>query len=286
MSVFEKTYDVIVVGGGHAGTALASGCGHATQLRCPYHGWTYDLDGRLRTAPRTAGLKGFRREDFGLVPISVSTWGPLLLLNPTGDLPAPDLEPLSSRLEAMDWSQLVYHSSRSYELACNWKVFVDNYLDGGYHVECLHPDLAAELDLANYTTDLYDRFSIQSSPSSGDATDRLAGDAIYAWVYPNLMINRYGPMMDINVVTPTGPGTCRVDFDWYFHQGCTERFKEESLVYSQQVQTEDIDICEAVQVGMGSSHFHPGPYAPRVEMGKHHFHGLLAADLQGDGDGP
>ena len=214
------------------------------------------------------------------MPLSVHTWGPLLMVNPTPDAPLPSRSPLTERLDASGWGDLVYHSSRSYELGCNWKVFIDNYLDGGYHVAFLHPSLAAELDLDAYGTELFERFSIQSTPASETASSRLEGEAIYAWVYPNLMINRYGPMMDINVVHPTGPESCRVDFDWFFHPDCDADFIQDSLASSEQVQIEDMDICRAVQVGMGSSHFQPGPYAPRVEVGKHHFHQLLAADLQ------
>jgi len=113
-----------------------------------------------------------------------------------------------------------------------------------------------------------------------DARERVNTQAIYAWIYPNVMINRYGPMMDTNVVFPTGPSSCRVVFDWYFQPGCDDEFIAQSIKASERVQEEDIAICESLQVGMGSRHFRPGPYAPRVETGKLHFHRLLHADTQ------
>jgi choline monooxygenase len=264
----------------HNGTAIAQGCGQVDALTCPYHGWRYGLDGRLLSAPRTAGLADFDRAEFSLIPMGLHTFGPLVMVHPEGPKDAPDWGPLHARLETTQWRDQAFHGSRSYHLDCNWKVPVDNYLDGGYHVGAVHPALAAQLDTGAYRTELFDTFSIQSVPAAADAGERLSGEALYAWVYPNLMINRYGPMLDINVVHPTGPETCRVDFDWYFASDCEPAFIEQSLEASDRVQQEDMAICASVQRGMASRHFRPGPYAPHVEMGKHHFHRLLARDLE------
>ncbi|MBR58054.1 MAG: hypothetical protein CMH54_08525 [Myxococcales bacterium] len=262
----------------HNGTPVAEGRGKAEQFVCPYHGWRYHLDGRLSKAPRLGGIKDFNREEFGLRPLQVQQFGPLILLNISGDCSPLDLSVLTTQLDASGWDKLKRVERRSYHLKCNWKVFIDNYLDGGYHVPSLHQDLAADLDLQSYRTELFERYSIQTVGATTGSSARI-GDAIYAWVYPNLMINRYGPMMDVNVVVPTGAETCRVDFDWYFEPGSDASFIAESIVASEQVQDEDIAVCNALQEGMRSMHFRPGPYAPRVEQGKHHFHGLIASDL-------
>jgi choline monooxygenase len=263
----------------HNGTALVKGCGQAEQLQCPYHGWRYGLDGRLLSAPRTAGLRDFDRADFGLIELEIWVLGPLVMVSPSGSQKPPALAPLMSRLAQTNWSQLRYHSQHSYHLDCNWKVVVDNYLDGGYHINTVHPELGRNLDQSAYRTELFDGFSIQSATASATATERLSGEAIYAWLYPNLMINRYGPMLDINVVHPTGPEQCQVDFYWFFKDDCTEAFIEQSLADSDRVQQEDMRICAQVQRGLGDRHFRPGPYAPKVEMSKYQFHGMLAADL-------
>jgi len=263
----------------HNGTQVAVGRGITDKLTCPYHGWTYQLDGTLATAPRLGGVKEFRREDYALPSLPVMELGPLVLVHLNGSGRPLPLDELTRRLDASGWEGLVRRERRTYELQCNWKVFVDNYLDGGYHVPFLHRDLAEELDLDGYRTELFDRYSIQTVAPAPDATKRLNRDALYAWVYPNLMINRYGPMMDINVVVPTGPTSCRVIFDWYFDSTCEDAFIQKALRSSEQVQNEDIAICESLQVGMGSIHFRPGPYAPKVEMGKLQFHRLVHADM-------
>ena len=263
----------------HNGTQVAEGAGHAETLVCPYHGWAYDLQGQLKKAPRIAGIKGFDRDTYSLQPIGLQVFGPLVLVNGSGDATALDLDSLTSDFEATGWQDLVRVERRSYELFCNWKVFIDNYLDGGYHVPFLHRDLAAELDLSGYETECFDSHAVQRVASSSEAGERLSGEALYAWVYPNLMINRYGSMMDINVVTPMGPEKCRVDFDWYMEPDLDPALIHDRLTASEQVQDEDIAICESLQVGLGSQHYRPGPYAPRVEHAKYLFHRLVAADL-------
>ena len=262
----------------HNGTPVAQGEGQLDQLVCSYHGWTYDLTGRLTKAPRMAGIADFERSDFGLVALPLKVFGPLILINLSGSSQPLEVTEVEQQLEQRQWNNLQLREQRSYEIACNWKVFVDNYLDGGYHVPSLHQDLASGLDMDSYSTDVFGSSALQSVHSSSAANERVAGAALYAWIYPNLMINRYGPMMDINRVTPLGAGRCRVDFDWYFEADCSDDFVEKSLRSSDQVQQEDIAVCEALQRGMGSVHYRPGPYAPRVEMAKHHFHRMLARD--------
>jgi choline monooxygenase len=263
----------------HNGTQVASGRGRAQRLVCPYHGWAYHLDGRLAKAPRIAGIRDFDRDEFALGRLEVCEIGPLIFVNVDGLAPPLELPELQRRLDATGWQDLVRVERRSYELDCNWKVFIDNYLDGGYHVPSLHPALAAELDLGSYRTEIFERYSIQSVPPAKDASARLSHSALYAWVYPTLMLNRYGPMMDVNVVFPLGPERCSVQFDWYFEPGCDPEFIAASIAASEQVQDEDVAISKSVQVGLGSMHYRPGLYAPQVEQGKHHFHRLVHEDV-------
>ncbi len=270
----------------HNGTQVAEGEGRLDALVCPYHGWTYNLRGQLTKAPRLAGIESFDRGDYNLSQIGLQVFGPLVLINGSGGAQALGLDGLTRELDATGWQDLVRVERRSYELFCNWKVFVDNYLDGGYHVPFLHRDLAAELDLKGYQTECYEHYALQRVSSGQGAGERLQGEALYVWVYPNLMINRYGAMMDINVVTPMGPERCRVDFDWYMEPDQDPGLIHDRLTASEQVQDEDIAICESLQVGLGSQHYRPGPYAPRVETAKHLFHRLVAQDLTRGSDSP
>ena len=273
----------------HHAALVAQAVGRCEQLVCPYHGWTYELDGRLRKAPGLGKATGFDVADYGLQPIALATWGPWVLLH-FGNQPAElisQIESLDARLAATGFDQLVFVARRSYELTCNWKVFVDNYLDGGYHVEVLHRDLAGQLDTAGYQIEVAERYSIQSCAAntgasqdtggaSVDFAERIGSQALYAWVYPNFMINRYGPIMDTNWVVPLGVDRTLTVFDYFFEPRLAgdRDFVERSLAASHQVQLEDVGICESVQQGLASRSYDRGRYAA-VERPMHAFHCLL-----------
>jgi choline monooxygenase len=276
----------------HHASHLVEGQGKVDRLTCPYHGWCYDLDGSLRSAPRLGGVREFDRSNYGLIPMDVAVWGPVVFARIDGDGPSLEISmaPVSSRV---DCSSLRFVTRRSYEVGCNWKVFVDNYLDGGYHVGHLHHGLASQLDLDSYRTEIEGRVSLQTCSSGADGgkgvgvdfQERLGAGAVYAFVYPNFMINRYGPVMDTNWAVPLGPDRTLTVFDYFFDRDCDQQFIERSVEASDRVQQEDIAICEAVQRGLRSSAFDRGPYAPRVEQAAHHFHCLLKEDLAAGIDG-
>jgi choline monooxygenase len=270
----------------HHAALVASGDGCANQLTCPYHGWTYDLDGRLRKAPRLGAVKEFQRGQYGLRPIALEQWGPWIWLNFSPFPPplAQQLEPLSRLVDPRSLDRLSFRQQRSYEIQCNWKVYVDNYLDGGYHVEVAHQALAAQLDLDQYQTRLAPPLVLQTCGAGGsqqgeDFAERLAGGAVYAWLYPNWMFNRYGPILDTNWVVPISAERCVTIFDYYFEADCDDEFVERSLASSHRVQVEDIEICESVQRGLRSQGYDVGRYAPSLEIGEYSFHHWLARDL-------
>jgi choline monooxygenase len=159
----------------------------------------------------------------------------------------------------------------------------------------LHKGLAAQLDLTTYETKIFDRFSIQSSAGTSDTTggdsesvgqdfaERLGKEAVYVWMYPNLMINRYGSTMDTNWVMPITHDRTLVIIDFYFQDvdGPEARdFIEKSMAASEVVQQEDISISESVQRGLCSTSYDRGRYSALKEMGEHHFHRLLAQDFR------
>jgi len=276
----------------HHAAEVCSGSGQLNELSCPYHGWTYRLDGRLTRAPHLGRNDVFDRDRFSLKPAHVAAWGPLVFVY-LGENPPPldpQLAELKRRLDAMGTDTLSFVASRSYDLKCNWKVYVDNYLDGGYHVAVLHKALAGQLDLDTYVTEVFDRFSIQSvrSPEAprgeagGDFAERIGAEALYAFVHPNFMLNRYGPILDTNWVVPLSQDTTRVVFDYYFLEtegDAAREFIERSITASHRVQEEDIQICESVQRGLGSPAYDRGIYAPKIEKAAYAFHRTLAAEL-------
>lgn len=271
----------------HKATEVCAGSGTLPHLTCPYHGWTYRLDGSLRTAPRMAGLEALDRTEMALPALGVVTFGPLVLIHADRNAAPPDLEALARAFDATGWTALQWYGRRTWEVACNWKAYCDNYLDGGYHVAHVHPSLAAQLDLDGYRTELADTWNLQTCPSrEGTVAGRTEGGALYAWVYPNLMLNRYGPCLDTNLVHPISERRCRVTFDFWFDpvHVTDEQWKARSLDDSERTQLEDMDVSERVQVGMETGTWRNGPYAPKVELGIHHFHRLLAADLRKEVD--
>lgn len=265
--------------------------GCATRLRCPYHGWTYGLDGSLKGVPEFDGVANFAREANGLPPLAVETWGPFVFVHPGEPRQslADFLSPLGDVLAPFDLTRLVYYGTKSYDLECNWKVYCDNYLDGGYHVHSIHPGLAPVLDYKNYKTELHRNFSVQSAPlkapeageDASAAAVRTGASAAYVWVYPNFMLNAYAGVMDTNLALPLGPDRCRVVFDFYFAEGAMtpERFGE-SVQVADQIQAEDVGICEDVQRGLKSRRFVAGRFSVRREAGVYHFHRLLAKQLR------
>jgi choline monooxygenase len=274
----------------HAAAVVTQPCGQASLLHCPYHGWNYGLDGSLKGMPEFEGVENFDRAQNGLVPIRVETWECFVFVNLDNHaIPLAEfLGGLVKRMAPLGISKLHYFDRRTYNIHCNWKVFVDNYLDGGYHVPHLHKGLSSVLDYKQYTIENEDRYCLQSSPmvaSDEDAatgTTRKGDRAWYFWQHPNLMINCYEGYMDTNLVIPVDVDHCHVIFDFYFADVSEARrdYNEQSVNVGNRVQEEDLGICEDVQRGLKSRAYRAGRLSVRREAGEQLFHRLLAADLK------
>lgn len=270
-----------------AAVVMPEPCGHATKLRCRYHGWTYDLEGNLKGVPEFAGVQNFDKDAEGLVPLgAVEVWGPFVFVHVK-----PPREPLAASLAPLaEWAErtspftaMNHHARREYRVKCNWKVYIDNYLDGGYHVNTVHPNLAGVLNYADYTTTLFAKSSLQSAPlkpATGDAGRTRVGErASYWWLWPNFMLNHTDGVLDTNLVLPVGENECRVVFDFFFRDDATADFRAASLRTADEVQDEDRIICEDVQRGLQSRSYETGRYSVEREAGGHHFHRLLDAAI-------
>jgi choline monooxygenase len=274
----------------HAAKVVTEPCGSASILHCPYHGWNYGLDGSLKGMPEFDGVKNFEREENGLVPVKVETWEAFVFVNLD-----PQAKPLSkflgglvNRCAPLGLSKLHFFERKTYDIVCNWKVYVDNYLDGGYHVPHLHKGLNSVLDYKQYTIENEDRYCLQSSPmvtsdeDAATATTRKGDRAWYFWQYPNFMINCYEGYMDTNLVVPVDVDHCRVIFYFYFSDISEARrgYNTQSIAVGDRVQDEDLGICEDVQRGLKSRAYGAGRLSVRREKGEQLFHRLLAADLK------
>jgi choline monooxygenase len=270
----------------HRAGPVASGSGSCRAFSCGYHGWSYGLDGRLLGTPEFDGVEDFRREDVRLPSFRADTWIGLVFahLDPAAPALLATLDALGPRLESRGLAAMGRAFRRDWTLDCNWKVYVDNYLEG-YHIPIVHPGLMKELDYGAYRTETFRNHSLQIAPIKRQGGALRAGDgdeAEYWWIWPNLMLNVYPDNFSTNLILPLGPGRTLTVFEWFFpdpeRADVAERVRQ-TVAFSDEVQREDIAICEAVQRGLASATYERGRYAPRRETGVHHFHRLWADTL-------
>lgn len=284
----------------HAAAVMTEPEGQVHQLRCPYHGWTYSLEGELKGTPDFSGVCSFDRSANGLLPVDMSVWQNWVFVKVANENAAGNKATLEnflgsdliSQIAPLGIENLHWMERRYYSFDCNWKVFVDNYLDGGYHVPYLHKGLDSVLDYSNYTIENGSRFCLQSSPMVSEGAEgetgavRRGDRALYYWIYPNFMINIYDGVMDTNVVIPQGVNKSIVIFDFYFPD-VSEAARESNLAsigIGDRIQHEDVSICKSVQRGLSSQAYQAGRLSVRREAGEHLFHRLLHADLRGGVD--
>src|ERR1700751_1948146 len=266
----------------HRGGPIALGSGCKNVLRCGYHGWTYTLDGRLVGTPDVDGVEFFDRSMMGMVPLRLETWEQFIFVN--FDRQA---EPLATYLgnileqaRGFQFAGLQFAERRDYVIDCNWKLYVDNYLEG-YHIPIAHPGLMREIDYAQYRTQTFRYYSQQFAPiramKSEDSGERLYApgvalkEALYFWVFPNLMVNIYPDNVSTNLILPISQEKTLTIFEWFFHDAGSSSMQErvkKAVQFSDEVQQEDIGLCESVQRGLRSVTYDRGLYSVRRENGE------------------
>ena len=271
----------------HRAGPVTSGEGNKKVFQCGYHGWTYTLDGRVHGTPEFDGVACFSKETTCLPEFKVDTWAGLVFVNIDSDC-APlskIFEEITGVLGPRDFSAMRLAARKDWYVECNWKVYVDNYLEG-YHIPIVHPGLNREIDYQKYRTETWAYSSIQHSPIKKSEAARLRvvegeanNEAQFFWVFPNLMLNVYPDNYSTNLIVPLGPERTLTIFEWYFDDAEQAEVKErarQTVEFSDEVQLEDIRICEAVQRGLRSRFYDRGRYSVKRENGVHHFHGLLS----------
>lgn len=253
----------------------------AKSLRCRYHGWTYTLDGVLRSAPEMGDARDFTPGDIRLPQLATRVWQGLVFAA-TDEATAPPFEQFVAGIDARigpdrDLAGFGHHQRIGYDIPCNWKVYVDNYLEG-YHVPHVHPELNRMLDYRSYVTETAEWHSFQWSPLESGEGLYGSGDALYYWMWPNTMLNILPGRLQTNRVIPKGVDMCRVEFDFYYTVDDSEAGQARRAAdreFSDVVQDEDIRICIDVQKGLSSGSYVAGRLNPLRENAVHHFHELL-----------
>jgi choline monooxygenase len=281
----------------HRGSQLLpDGCGNRKTLQCLYHAWTYNLDGSLRAAPGSKDEPGFNKEELGLLPIQIDSWGPFLFVNLD-----PQAPPLSATLGTLP--QLVAATglplnaikrrvSRTYDIKANWKVVVDNYLEC-YHCPIAHKAFTDLIDLDHYHVTEYEYFSAQTGPVRASAKDGKAslyeiGEGVeagfYAFLWPNFTINIYpGPgNVSLNLFVPVDTNRTLAIYEYCFVDAVGEAEERDFVKFIDQVQEEDVVLCESVQRGLRSGFFQQGKLMLSRENGLRHFQKLVHRYLADD----
>jgi choline monooxygenase len=253
----------------HRGSEVVLECaGNRKTLQCHYHGWTYNLDGTLRNAPRANEQAAFAKENLALIPFVVETWGPMIFVKPNresgslrdiiGDLPA------TFERAGVDLAQLRMYRQDVYEIASNWKIIIENFNEC-YHCPIAHPAFSEVIDTDNYRADVDHEYY-----------SREAG-VTYATLWPTAMIALSARPMAMQVLCtyPIDAGHTRETIDYYFAEGTSEDQIREYKELSDLVQREDVILCESVQRGLSSGAVEHGTLMLSREKGIQHFQRLV-----------
>ena len=266
----------------HRGGPLALKDGNADMLICKYHGWTYRLDGMLRGVPHFNLVELFDKRDYGLTPVQLGLWEGLVFVS-LCERPKPletHLSGIRERIAPTHVGSLTFARRVEYDVHANWKVYVDNYLEG-YHIPYVHPELLQLYsDYESYRSEVSDWYSVQVGALQVERNVYTAGggEALYYHVFPNLMLNVVPGRLQSNVVVPVAPDRCKVIFRYYYDDVTSAAAREgieADVTFSDTVQREDAEICERVQRGLGSRAYDKGRFSVRFEEGVYHFQKLL-----------
>lgn len=246
-------------------------------LTCRYHGWTYTLDGRLRAARDFGPSRGFDPREFGLFPVRLETWrGLVFAAIDAGIAPLAEvLAPVEARLKGADWSGLTVAATRHHRLACNWKTYVENYLEG-YHVPLIHPGLDAEIDSSRYSVTMDRHIAIHEAP-------QRKPDAVYeglwAWAWPNNAFNVYGSGLMFERMSPLGHDRTQLDYIYLTPEGTG--VSDETMAMSDAVLAEDLWVVERVQENLNAGVYQTGRLSSRHEGGVAAFQAFYREAMDG-----
>jgi choline monooxygenase len=270
----------------HRGHVVADGEQSRETLQCPYHAWTYGLDGRLRAAPRSEEEPDFPQDELGLVPVAIDTWGPFVFANatPVGEPLAEALGSLPAQVAelGLDVDSLVHHSRWEAEVGANWKIVCENFLEC-YHCQVAHPGFSEVIDVSPDAYELSSdgRLSTQHGPLRTAPPEGELPRAQFHFLWPNLGINIFGgrPNISIGPIVPRTPERTYRFLDYFFGPEVEPAWIDDLLAFDDQVGSEDRALVETVQRGVASGALDHGVLMGRSEQLIGHFQSLTAAAL-------
>lgn len=271
----------------HRGTWICEEAeGSCAVLQCPYHAWTYALDGRLLGAPSMNAVPGFQPEAYALHPVKLELWEGLIFVS-LADSPPPLAEvfaPLAKKFA--HWNLPTLRSARRivYEVAANWKLIFENYSEC-YHCSLVHPALSrlspsdsAENDLSEgpFLGGFMAIAKGESLTMSGKACAPPVGDigegdharVFYYSIFPNLLLSLHPDYVMTHLIWPLAPERCLIQCDWFFHpEAAGENYQpEDAIEFWDMTNRQDWHVCELSQRGISSRAYRPGPYSPRESI--------------------
>jgi phenylpropionate dioxygenase-like ring-hydroxylating dioxygenase large terminal subunit len=272
----------------HRGSIVVEGNSRRETLQCRYHAWTYALDGTLRTAPRADFEAGFDTDAIAMLPLAIETWGPLVFANPDPEAAplAHSLAPVADLLSRkFDVESLRFLRRSAFELACNWKVAVENYLEC-YHCPVAHPGFSAVVDVSpqSYRLETHERSSSQFGPlrRGRDSRARAVREGQFHWLWPvTKLYVMPGPQnLAAGPLTPLDPERTAGFLDYFFREDSADAAEvEELLAFDDQVGREDRVLVEAVQEGVRAGLLDEGHLLPESERLLAHFQRLVCEAL-------
>lgn len=264
----------------HRGGPLAYENCNTNALQCKYHGWVYELNGDLKNT-RGFDDSALKKERYGMVEVSVCEWMGQVFVNLSQEPHdiSLRLNKIKDLIKPLDVSDYRFVFRESYEIACNWKVYMDNFLEG-FHIPFVHPKLNQVIDYKQYKTELFDYFSLQWCPLEnelspyGSVSKKEENKAYYFTIFPNIILNIAPGRLQTNIVEPITSRTCMVHFDYHFDNPKNSNV-EKDAEFSELIQQEDIKICESVQRGLESEGYDVGRFSPENETGVYHFQSMI-----------
>ncbi len=283
----------------HRGTRLCQDpCGQVRAIQCPYHAWTYALDGRLIGAPHMDEVLGFDKADYSLRPINLALWEGFIFVNLAdarnastergGYMPLEEwFAPLARKFAHWNLATLRSAKRLEYDVRANWKLIFENYSEC-YHCPGVHPALSKLTPYDSAENDLSEgpflggfmRIAKGKSLSmSGNTCALLVGDmsaedharVFYYSIFPNMLLSLHPDYVMVHQIWPTSPEQTRILCDWFFHPeaaGVSDPSynPEDAIEFWDMTNKQDWHVCELSQQGISSRAYEPGPYSARESI--------------------